>query len=406
MPTYNYVARTREGESSDGVISGRDVNDIREVLRRKDLFLVKVKQRSTPQQGAGLLSFAKRRKPNLGDMVVMSRQLATLVKAGLPIVECLHSVAAQTERILLVEALQQVRLDVLTGANLSEAMARQPKMFNEMYVSLVAAGETGGVLERTLEIAADQFDREADLREKVKSAFVYPILVLVACFGVIAFMLLAIVPVFAKVYKQFHADLPGMTQLLVVMSDVFVRYWWMVTLGTIAGVAFLRRYIRTPGGRKNWDKLKLRLPLFGKLIRKIAIARFTQTFGGVSKAGVPILKALNISANTSGNVIIIEAIQQVSNFVKEGATISIPLEQTGEFPPMVTRMIAAGEASGNIDEMLDEVTRFYQRDIEYSVERLTRLMEPLMTVLVGGIVLFVLLALYMPMFNLSNVIKR
>jgi type IV pilus assembly protein PilC len=406
MPTYNYVARTRDGESSAGVISGKDVSDIREVLRRKDMFLVKVKQRAAPQQGSSLLNALKRRKPTLGDMVVMSRQLATLVKAGLPIVECLHSVAQQTEKVLLVEALQQVRLDVLTGANLSEAMARQPKIFNEMYVSLVAAGETGGVLEKTLEIAADQFDREADLREKVKSAFVYPILVLVACFGVITFMLLVIVPVFAKVYKEFKAELPAMTKLLVAMSGVFVHYWWMVILGTFAAVIFIRRYVRTPAGRKNWDRMKLRLPLFGKLIRKIAIARFTQTFAGVSKAGVPILRALSISANTSGNVILIEAIQGVANFVKEGATISIPMEQSGEFPPIVTRMVAAGEASGNLDEMLDEVTRFYQRDIEYSVERLTRLMEPIMTVLVGSIVLFVLLALYMPMFNLSNVIKR
>src|SRR5437867_714142 len=194
MPTFNYVARTREGESSNGVISGKDLSDVREMLRRKDLFLVKVKQRSMRSQGKGALAFLNRRKVSLGDMVVMSRQLATLIKAGLPIVECLHSVAAQTEKPLLVEALQQVRLDVLTGSNLSEAMARHPKIFNEMYISLVAAGETGGVLEQTLEIAADQYDREAELREKVKAAFVYPALVVVASFGVVLFMLLFIVP--------------------------------------------------------------------------------------------------------------------------------------------------------------------------------------------------------------------
>jgi len=406
MPTFTYTARDRSGQQTTGVITGTDVNQIREQLRRKDLYLTSVRQQRSASERRQLLRLWTRRGIRLGDMVVMSRQLSTLVRAGMPLVESLFSVAAQTENPLLVETLNEVRMDVLTGSNLADAMARHPKVFNELYVSLVRAGEAGGVLDETLETAAIQFDKEAELREKVRSAFVYPILVMITAIGVVAYLLGAVVPVFARVYEQFHAPLPVVTRMLISVSAIAVGYWWIVLLALIGLVLSIRWYVQTPGGRARYDRLKLRLPLFGKLNRKIAIARFARTLGAMVRAGVPILQALAISARTSGNTVIVEAVMRVAQFVKEGARIWIPLEQTGEFPTMVTRMIASGEQSGNLDEMLEQLTRFYDRDIEYSVNRLTRMLEPALTVVIGSVVLFVLLALYMPIFNLGQVVRR
>jgi type IV pilus assembly protein PilC len=405
MPTFSYTARDRAGAQTNGVIAAKDPTEVREVLRNKELFVTTLKEQAGPSApGAGGLPF-KSKKVKLNELVVMSRQMATLVRSGISIVECLHAVGMQTENPTLKQAVNEIRLDVLTGSTLTDAMRKHSRILNEMYVSLVQAGEAGGVLERTLEIAAKQFDQEAELQEKVKAAFVYPMVVLVASVGVVFFMLVFIVPVFAKVYEQFHATLPPVTLALVMLSSFVLHYWWMVIVGGYAAMWGLRRYIRTPAGRMVFDRLMLKLPLLGPLNRKIAVARFTQTFAGATQAGVPILRALAISASTSGNVVIMEAIKKVAGFVKDGATLTVPLEQTGQFPPMVTRMIAAGEQSGNLDTMLEEVTHFYNRDIEYTVNKLTKILEPAMTVVVGGIVLFVLLALYMPIFNLTNVVK-
>jgi type IV pilus assembly protein PilC len=407
MPTFQYIARDRAGQQTEGVITAKDLSEARETLRKKELFLTRVHEESERGLNKRLNGPAgKRKKVKLRDMVVASRQLATLVRAGISIVECLHTVATQTQNPGLVATFNDVRLDLLTGSTLTSAMRKHPQVFSESYISLTQAGETGGMLEQTLELAADQFDKEAQLRAKVKSAFVYPTIVMVSAVLVVIFMLVFIVPVFANVYKQFNAPLPMVTMMLVQLSFVIVHYWWMVLLGLGAAFLGLRRYTQTPIGRKHFDRLKLRIPMLGGLNRKIAVARFTQTFAGAVRAGVPILRGLSIAAQTCGNVIITAAIMKVAGFVQEGATLADPLEQSGEFPALVTRMIAAGEQSGNLDLMLEEVTRFYNRDIEYTVENLTKMMEPAMTVVVGGIVLFVLLALYMPIFNLGNVIRK
>ncbi|MGI8922514.1 MAG: type II secretion system F family protein [Fimbriimonadales bacterium] len=409
MPTFQYSARDREGNLQSGLLAAEDAVELREVLRNKDLFLTKSELRrgkltdATQVTGGGLFGM---RKVKLGDMVVMSRQLATLVRSGLTIIEALSAVAAQTENSTLVEALNMVRLDVLTGSSLGGSMRKHPKVFNEIYVSLVEAGEAAGTLDQTLELAATQFDQEAELREQIRSAMTYPIVVVVAAVGVVAFMLVFVVPAFAKVYQQFRAELPAITRMLIALSDLILHRVWIVFLTVIVLSLVIKKYISTEGGQRKYDELKLKLPLLGKLIRKISIARFAQTWAGATKGGMPILQALQISANTSGNVVIRDSVAQVATFVKEGATLADPLAATGQFPPMVTRMIAAGESSGDLDLMLEELARFYRRDIDYQVKKLTRLMEPIMTVLVGAIVLFVLLALYMPIFTLPTIVRR
>lgn len=406
MATFVYTARDREGNKTVGSVTAKDSIEARTTLRYKDLFVTDIREKAERADGQSSAGLFRKKKVKLQDMVVMSRQLATLVRAGISIIECLHAVAEQAENPALAEAVRDVRIDVLSGSTLADSMRKNPKVFNEKFVSLVQAGETGGVLEATLEVAADQFDKEADLREKVKGAFVYPALVLFASVGVVTFMLLFIVPVFAKVYDQVHATLPLVTLSLVTLSDVILHYWYIVLISAYVLFIIIRKYIKTPGGRLVFDKLMLKLPVLGKLNRKIAVARFTQTLAGAVQAGVPIVRALMISANTSGNMVIVNAVVHVTNLIKEGSTLAAPLEATGQFPIMVTRMIGAGEQSGNLDEMLSEITKFFNRDIEYAVQKLTRIMEPAMTIVVGGIVLFVLLALYMPIFNLSSVIKR
>ncbi len=405
MPTFTYTARDRSGAQQTGTSTAASMGELKSQLREKNLFVTDAREQAANETGKAQGGLFSRRKVKLGDMVVMSRQLATLVRAGLNITECLYSVAGQTENATLADTLTQVRLDVLTGSTLAGAMRKHPRVFNEMYVSLVDAGEAGGLLDKTLETAAVQFSEEADLREKVKAAFTYPLLVMVAAVGVVAFMLVVIVPVFAQVYKQFGSQLPIVTQSLVLVSAIVVNYWWGVIL-TAIGLFFGIKYAnKTPRGRLLFDRIKLKLPLLGKLVRKMAVARFTQTFAGMSSAGVPILRGLAISANTSGNVVIQNAIRDVAEQVQQGRGLAVPMENTKEFPLMVTRLIAAGEQSGNLDEMLNEITLFYNRDIAYTVDKLTKLMEPIMTIVVGMLVLFILLALYMPIFSLGQVVK-
>src|SRR5688572_3591930 len=306
MPTFQYSARDREGNLQTGVLAAENTAELREILRNKDLFLTKYQLRKgkVVEQGQVAPGLFGAKKVKLTDMVVMSRQLATLVRSGLPIIEALSAVSAQTENQTLVDALNAVRLDVLTGASLAGAMRRHPKVFTDLYVALVEAGEAAGTLDHTLELAAKQFDEEAELREQVKSALTYPVIVIVAALGVVAFMLVFIVPAFAKVYDQFNAPLPAVTQSLIFLSDMLLHRAWIVLLVGLGAFFAFRQWVQTPGGRMKYDRFKLKLPLLGKLIRKISLARFATTLAGATKGGMPILQALQVSANTAGNVII------------------------------------------------------------------------------------------------------
>jgi Type II secretory pathway, component PulF len=404
MPRYMYLARDRTGKQVAGSVSGQDERGVREQLRRKDLFVTALtvqKQASSRSNGA-----FRKKKVSLNDMVVMSRQLATLVKAGLPLVESLGALVNQTQNPTLKATLTEIRSDVLAGATFSGSLSKHPAIFSELYQSLAQAGETAGALDDTLQTAAEQLDKEQELREKVKAAFVYPAAVVITAVGVVTFLLTFVVPVFANVYDQFHAKLPPPTLLLVSVSKFIRGYWYIAALGTFGLLKLFKWWKNTDGGRLRCDKIKLKIPLLGPLNRKIAISRMTRTFSAMVQAGVPILSGLQTSARVTGNMVFMNVINDAVAKVNEGVRLSLPLEQSGEFPNMVTHMIAAGEESGNLDEMLKQITTFYDRDIEYAVQRLTRMLEPLLTVVLGLIVGFVLLALYMPIFNLSKVIHR
>lgn len=405
MPTYEYTARDREGNTSSGIVIAENEAQLRQSLRIRELFVTNYAVRSDKQvtQSSGMF---RPRTVRLTDMVVMSRQMATLVKAGISIVEVLDAVATQTESPVLAEALWDVRKDVVAGDSLAVAMRKRPKVFSDLYCSLVEAGEVGGMLEHTLEVAAQQFDKQQTLREQVRSALAYPILVVFASVFVVTFMLIFIVPIFAKIYRQFNADLPAITQLLVTISDIVLHYWYLLGLAIAGLVLACRQYNQTDQGRLFFDTLKLKIPMLGKLLHKIAVAQFANTWAGTTKGGIPILSALQVSARTASNVVVRDAVLKVAEDVQRGASLATSLEEKGQFPTLVTRMVASGERSGNLDEMLEELTHFYERDIEYSVQRMTRMMEPALTVVVGGIVLFVLLALYMPVWSLAKVIRK
>lgn len=405
MPSFEYMARDRAGKQIQGTLSGQDEKAVREQLRRKDLFVTSI----TAQKAAasGTSSFTSRKKKvKLNDMVVMSRQLSTLVRAGLPLVDSLYTLAEQTQNPTLKQALTDIRNEVLAGSTFSDALAKHPDIFSELYQSLSRAGEVAGALDETLQVAAEQLDKEQELKEKVKAAFVYPAAVVITAVAVVFFLLTFVVPVFANVYEQFHAELPGPTQILVTASKIIRSYWWLCGILTFVGLKFFKRWQKTDKGRNFCDRFKLKMPLLGPLNRKIAISRMTRTFSAMVSAGVPILSGLQTSARVTGSTVFIAVINDAIQKVNEGVKLSVPLEQSKQFPSMVTRMISAGEESGNMDEMLRQITSFYDRDIEYAVQRLTRMLEPLLTVVLGVIVGFVLLALYMPIFNLSKVIHR
>ncbi len=404
MPKYRYVARDRAGKSSTGQLQAHDEADLRNVLRANGLFLTQIKAASG-EEGSGtsagqMVLFAK--KPTLQDMVIATRQLATMMHAGMPMMETINLVGSQMTKPVLKSAFHDLELAVSGGESLSAAMSRFPKIFSKLIVAFVESGEATGNMAESLEAAALQLDREDNLKRKVKAATTYPKIVIAACVGTIAVMIIVVVPVFSQVYRQLGSGLPGPTLLLIAISDLSIRFGWLILLLGGIGAYFFRRYSETDSGRRRLDTISLKLPVLGLTFRKIAIARFVQTLSGALRSGVPVLQALQISGNMAGNTVIRDAVETATVKIREGSPIATELEKTGEFPMMVTRMLAAGENSGSLDTMLDEVNRFYDRDVEYSVDKLTRMIEPMMTMLVGGIVLVILLALYMPVFNLGK----
>ena len=412
MPAFQYTARDLSGRSVEGSLAAGDEIELRNMLRGNDLFLTSATgggmSQGASSTSSGQASENRRLpagKPSLQDMVIAMRQMATMIRSGMPMMQALEVLGSQATRPILQFVFYELQVSIASGQSLGSSMRHFPEVFNPLVLALVDAGETAGTLDATLEVAAAQLDREAVLKLKVKAALLYPQLVIYACFGTIAAMMLLVVPVYENIYSQLHAKLPMATQILVETSGIFVHGWWLM-LSTILGCWFgFKKYRRTPGGSKRIDTIALKLPVIGPILRKIAIARFVQTLSGAFKGGIPVLSSLAISANTADNAVIKGAVVVCAQNVRDGARISHELEVSGEFPMMVTKMMAAGEASGNIELMLDEINRFYERDVEFAVDRLARMIEPAMTLLVGGIVLVVLLGLYSPIFNLGKAFK-
>jgi len=404
MSVYSYVARDTDGGLVTGTSAGADEAIVRRELRDNGLYIVSLATRRERESLSDRL--ARLRGVRLGDLVVFSQQLAAMISAGIPILECLHELIEETDNPALCRALVKVAQDIQTGSTFSQALARHPRIFSELFVALVHAGEVGGVLEMALHNIADNLDKEMELREKVKSAFVYPIAVLLVACGVVTFMLLFVIPVFQRVYSQFHAQLPLPTRTLIAVSMFVSHYWWIALLGLLGLALGFRAAVGTERGKMVWDRAKLRLPLVGRLIRKIVVTRFVRTLGALIGAGVPLLAALETAARVADNAEFTVAVKKISEEVSRGALLSAPLRASHRFPNLVPRLVQSGEESGDLEGMLGKVAHFFDRDIEHSVRRLTALMEPVLTIFLGGIVGAIVISLYMPIFTLVAVIRR
>ena len=403
MPqTYDYKVRDRTGTLVSGQLVGDSEMLVLQKLREMGMTPLEVKK-----AGTGLQMEINLRPGHvkLKQIAVFCRQFATMVNSGLPILRALAILGDQTESKELAKILVEVRTDVEHGSSLSAAMAKHPKAFNNLFVAMVRSGETGGVLDDVLLSLADQIEKEVELRRQIKSAMTYPIVVVVLVLMILSAMLLFVVPQFETIYASLGGELPLPTRMLLAVSEAVRSYWWVFLLGFGVTRFFFRRYKKTERGRLRVDAFKIRAPVFGPLFHKVALARFAATLGMLLRAGVPILQALDIVRETVSNSVISLATDDVKNSVREGEAIARPLSKHQVFPPMVVQMIAVGEETGAVDTMLDKIAEFYNAEVTATVDALTSLIEPILIAVIGGCVGAAVIALYMPMFNIINLIK-
>ncbi|GBC86871.1 Type II secretion system protein F [bacterium HR12] len=403
MPTtFEYKVRDRSGNLVTGQLIGDSELLVLQKLREQGLTPIEVRKANA---GIRMEINLRPGRVKLKDLAVFCRQFATMVNSGLPILRALSILAEQTASKELAKILVQVRTDVEQGSSLSGALAKHPKAFNDLFVAMIRAGETGGVLDDVLLDVAETIENEVELRRKIKSAMTYPVVVVILVVLIMAAMLLFIVPQFETIYASLNSPLPLPTRMLLGASRLVRTYWWLVLLGAIGGRYAFRRYKRTPAGRAQVDALKLRVPVFGPLFHKVALARFSSTFGMLLKSGVPILQAMEIVKETVNNQVIARAVEDVKGSVREGESIAKPLAKHAVFPPMVVQMLSVGEETGAVDTMLEKVAQFYNSEVEATVDALTSLIEPLLIAVIGGAVGAAVIALYMPMFNIINLIQ-
>ncbi|WP_119067197.1 type II secretion system F family protein [Rubrobacter indicoceani] len=403
MSVFTYRARDRRGQVHEDTIEGNDVATVAATLRSEGLLVIDVKEQNVGQKD--ILEPFKTVK--LGDLVVFTRQFATMINAGLPIVRALRALTDQTQNKKLRDALDAIRSDVESGYSLSEAMARHPEIFSKLYIEMVRAGEVGGVLDTVLLRVATQLEKDQELRRKVKSAMTYPTVVLILALVTGAAMLIFIVPIFARMFTDLGGVLPLPTRIAIGISDLLTSIFGIIFgLAAIGGVVFFLRWIKTENGRKVWGRIVLKIPAkIGDIVQKGAMARFARTLSSLGSAGVPILQALEITANASGNYVIESALLRSRDAIKEGRPLYLPLEEEPVFPTMVTRMLAVGEETGETEEMLEKIADFYESEVDASVKALTSIIEPLMIVVVGGIVGGIIIAMYLPMFKIFELIE-
>jgi type IV pilus assembly protein PilC len=403
MPqTYDYKVRDRSGSLVTGQLVGDSETLVLQRLREMGMTPVEVKQAGT---GLKMEINLRPGRVKLKQIAVFCRQFATMVNSGLPILRALSILADQTQSAELSKVLVQVRTDVEQGSSLSGAMGKHPKAFNNLFISMVKAGATGGVLDDVLLSLASQIEKEVELRRQIKSAMTYPVVVVALVTLILAAMLLFVVPQFETIYTNLGGQLPLPTRILLGVSEAFRSYWYIFAVGFGVGSFFFRRYKKTDKGRARVDALKIRIPVFGPLFHKVALARFSSTLGMLLRAGVPILQALDNVKETVNNRVIADAVEDVKTSVREGESIAKPLGKHKVFPPMVVQMLAVGEETGAVDTMLDKVAEFYNNEVTATVDALTSLIEPLLIAIIGGMVGAAVIALYMPMFNIINLIQ-
>jgi type IV pilus assembly protein PilC len=402
VSTYVFKAMDLAGVKARGEIDADSKQAVSNQLKSRGMIVLDIADKHASRQIE--LSFMKSVKA--GELAVFSRQLATMISSGLSILRALYVLEEQTENKFLKETVIQVRKDVEAGLSLSGAMESHPKVFNPLFVAMTRAGEAGGLLEGSLMQVADQLEKEASLRRQIRSAMIYPTLVITFAVGVMMALVAFLVPVFAGVFKQFGGELPAITQVSVAMSHAVVGYWWAMFAGAGAAAFAFIKWKKSSWGRPQWDRFRLRVPMkIGTIVQQVAVARWSRTLSSLMSAGVPLLLALEIVGKTGGNVAVEEAMDGVIASVKRGGTLAEPLSKTTIFPTMVTHMVGVGEETGALDAMLAKVADFYEDQVEASVKALTSILEPIMIIVIGSIVGFIVVSMYMPMFTVYNHIE-
>lgn len=402
MPTFVYSGKTASGELRKGELQAASVAQATAALRRQQIMPSSISKKSGGLSSINIKLPGFAEKVKTKDLVIFSRQFATMIDAGLPLVQCLDILATQQENAEFKRVLIEVKSSVEGGSTFADALRKHPKVFDDLYVNLIAAGEVGGILDTILNRLSGFLEKAEKLKGKIKGAMTYPTAVIVIALLIVTGLLLWVVPIFDSMFASFGKSLPAPTQVVVNMSK-FLQSSWYIIIGFIAGTIVGIKYAyKTPKGRKLIDQLLLKTPVIGDLIRKTAVARFTRTLGTMLSSGVPILEGLEIVSKTSGNVVIEEAIMKARTSLSQGKTLADPLIETKVFPGMVTQMIAVGESTGALDNMLTKIADFYEEEVDQAVEALTSLIEPMLMAFLGVVVGGLVIALYLPIFQIAG----
>ncbi len=405
MPTtYAYKVRDRSGKVLSGTLDADNTALVANRLRQMGYVPIAIDKKA----GAGVKRDVNipglSNRVKLKEIAIFSRQFATMINSGLTLMRALSILVVQTESKFFSSVIESLRADIQSGSSLSQAMSRHPKQFNRLYVAMIRAGETGGNLDITLNELATTIEKQVELRGKIRSALAYPGMVMAMVLCILTAMLVFIVPIFKKMYDSLKGTLPLPTRILVSVSNIFVHAFPFVILAVVGTIFAYKRWVRTAPGRQTRDRLFLRVPIFGGLIRKTAMTRFSSTLATLLSSGVPVLESLEITAETVGNVVVADGVRAISDGAKRGDPMTRPLEDHPVFPPMVTQMMAVGEETGALDTLLRKVATFYEQEVERTVDALTSLLEPLLIVVLGGAVGAMVVSLYMPMFNIIKLV--
>ena len=419
MPTFTYKARNTRGELKEASLLADNLDNAKSILKQDGLWVVDIKQinetgssfqtkkENQKKENATFQNFLEKYQPiSLRDMVIFSRQFAAMIESGVAMLRALNVLSEQTGNPRLKKALDQIRYEIEQGSTLSDTLLKHPKIFDRLYIAMVRAGEAGGVLDKVLNRLAGFMEARSKLTQQVKAAMTYPMVVMFIAVGVFYAMLTLVLPTFSGLFTSLGSELPAYTRFLVAISN-FLRSWYMLVViaGIIALVWALKNWYQTKGGKLTLDFTLLNMPVMGDIIRKVAVARFTRTFGTLVRSGVPIVTALDVVKDSADNAVLAKAIEAVMTRVQQGGTISGPLSESKIFPPMVTQMVAIGEETGQLETMLEKIADFYDVEVETAVEGLTSLMEPVMIVTLGGLVGAIVVGMYLPIFTVISKIQ-
>jgi type IV pilus assembly protein PilC len=387
-----------------GEVTGDNKLAVAADLKRKGLTVLRLEEKRGAFSIKALTESATKIKPR--DKAVFARQFATMIQSGLAVLRALYVLEEQTQNPRLKKIIASLRSDVESGMSLSDAMERYPVAFDRLYVSMVRSGEVGGSLDLALNRLATQLEKDDSIRRTVKSAMAYPAMIASFAILVMIGMLLFIIPIFSKMYADLGGQLPSLTRVMMALSNVMKHYWYILIPGLVALVYAFKRWKKSDKGQRTWDRIKLKFPMkLGPVIQKIAVARFSRTMATLVSSGVPILQAIEITGKTSGNTVIEDAMLDVKESVRSGESIAKPLSRVSVFPPMVTHMISIGEETGALDSMLNKVADFYEDEVDTTIKSLTSILEPIMMLFVGGLVGLIVISMYLPMFNMMNLVK-